>query len=114
MAARVETLFLNELTYELDSQTAWSICALLRKLSDNGQLILCTSHQPYAELFEIFDRLFFLQTGKLLYFGGLGSSTSILIDYFTRFRACILTEGGNPAEWLTASSMEPNPTNDLG
>lgn len=33
-------LFLDEPTSGLDSQTAWSICALLRKLADNGQAIL--------------------------------------------------------------------------
>lgn len=41
-------LFLDEPTSGLDSQTAWSICTLLRKLANNGQAILCTIHQPSA------------------------------------------------------------------
>ena len=41
-------IFLDEPTSGLDSQTAWSICKLMRKLADNGQAILCTIHQPSA------------------------------------------------------------------
>lgn len=39
-------LFFDEPTSGLDSQTAWSICQLMRKLANNGQAILCTIHQP--------------------------------------------------------------------
>jgi ATP-binding cassette subfamily G (WHITE) protein 2 (PDR) len=56
-------LFLDEPTSGLDSQTAWSICSLLRKLANNGQAILCTIHQPSAILFQKFDRLLFLAKG---------------------------------------------------
>ncbi|KAA8642709.1 uncharacterized protein ATNIH1004_009461 [Aspergillus tanneri] len=88
MAARPELLlFLDEPTSGLDSQTAWSICILLRKLADNGQAILCTIHQPSAELFQMFDRLLLLKGG-----------------------ARYPEEGENPAEWLlevTSSSSAP-------
>jgi ABC-2 type transporter/CDR ABC transporter len=56
-------LFLDGPTSGLDSQTAWSICVLLRKLANNGQAILCTIHQPSALLFQSFVRLLFLQNG---------------------------------------------------
>ncbi|KAH7137779.1 ABC-2 type transporter [Dactylonectria macrodidyma] len=56
-------LFLDEPTSGLDSQSSWSICALLRKLSDAGQAVLCTIHQPSAILFQEFDRLLFLAKG---------------------------------------------------
>ena len=52
-------VFLDEPTSGLDSQTAWSICKLIRKLADNGQAILCTIHQPSAILLAEFDRLLF-------------------------------------------------------
>ncbi|KAJ5621248.1 hypothetical protein N7528_006031 [Penicillium herquei] len=100
MAARPELLFLDEPTSGLDSQTAWSICTLLRKLSDNGQPILCTIHQPSAELFQMFDRLLFLQSGRSLYFGDLGNKAATLIEYFCRFGARVPKEDENPAEWL--------------
>ncbi|OBT86865.1 hypothetical protein VE02_03845 [Pseudogymnoascus sp. 03VT05] len=94
-------LFLDEPTSGLDSQTAWSIIALLRKLTNNGQAILCTIHQPSAILFQEFDRLLFLaKGGRTVYFGDVGENSSILTDYFVRngARACGVEE--NPAEWM--------------
>lgn len=94
-------LFLDEPTSGLDSQTAWSICALLRKLANNGQAILCTIHQPSAILFQEFDRLLFLaRGGKTVYFGPIGKGSKTLTDYFERngSRSCGVEE--NPAEWM--------------
>ncbi|VUC22208.1 unnamed protein product [Clonostachys rosea] len=94
-------LFLDEPTSGLDSQTAWSICTLLRKLANNGQAILCTLHQPSAILFQEFDNLLFLAMGgNTLYFGETGGSSKTLINYFERngARKCLPHE--NPAEWI--------------
>ncbi|RCK55601.1 ABC transporter CDR4 [Candida viswanathii] len=86
-------VFLDEPTSGLDSQTAWSICKLIRKLADNGQAILCTIHQPSAILLAEFDRLLFLQRGgQTVYFGDLGKNFSTLINYFEKY--------ANPAEWM--------------
>jgi ATP-binding cassette subfamily G (WHITE) protein 2 (PDR) len=94
-------LFLDEPTSGLDSQTAWSICALLRKLADNGQAILCTIHQPSAILFQEFDRLLFLaKGGKTVYFGEIGESSKVLTSYFERNGARICNPDENPAEWM--------------
>ncbi|KAK4696934.1 ATP-binding cassette, subfamily G (WHITE), member 2, PDR, partial [Lecanoromycetidae sp. Uapishka_2] len=94
-------LFLDEPTSGLDSQTAWSICTLLRKLANNGQAILCTIHQPSAVLFQEFDRLLFLASGgRTVYFGDIGSNSKVLTSYFERngSRQCSVEE--NPAEWM--------------
>ncbi|MCJ1266994.1 hypothetical protein MMC22_006879 [Lobaria immixta] len=94
-------LFLDEPTSGLDSQTAWSIIQLLRKLSNNGQAILCTIHQPSAVLFQEFDRLLFLASGgRPVYFGDIGHKSQILTSYFERngSRPCGVEE--NPAEWM--------------
>jgi ABC-type multidrug transport system ATPase subunit len=40
-------LFLDEPTSGLDSQSAWAICAILRKLADHGQAVLCTIHRKF-------------------------------------------------------------------
>ncbi|PVH22487.1 hypothetical protein CXQ85_005056 [Candidozyma haemuli] len=81
-------LFLDEPTSGLDSETAWSICKLIRKLADHGQAILCTIHQPSAILMKEFDRLLFLQKGgQTVYFGDLGHSCQTLIDYFEKYGA---------------------------
>lgn len=94
-------LFLDEPTSGLDSQTAWSIIQLLRKLSNNGQAILCTIHQPSAVLFQEFDRLLFLASGgRTVYFGDIGNKSQVLTSYFERngSRPCGVEE--NPAEWM--------------
>ena len=94
-------LFLDEPTSGLDSQTAWSICTLLRKLANNGQAILCTIHQPSAILFQEFDRLLFLAAGgKTVYFGEIGEKSKTLSGYFERNGARPIGPEENPAEWM--------------
>ena len=96
----------------LDSQTAWSICALLRKLADNGQAILCTIHQPSAILFQEFDRLLFLAMGgKTLYFGEIGDSSKTVTSYFERNGARPCAQNENPAEWMLEVTSE-NPDSE--
>jgi len=76
-------LFLDEPTSGLDSQSAWAIMMVLRSLAERGQAILCTIHQPSAELFQVFDRVLLLQKGgKTTYFGDLGHHATTLIRYF--------------------------------
>ena len=102
LAARPRLLlFLDEPTSGLDSQTSWSICNLMRKLTDNGQAILCTIHQPSAMLFQRFDRLLLLaRGGRTVYFGDIGVESRTLIDYFVRNGAPNCEEGVNPAEYI--------------
>lgn len=88
-------LFLDEPTSGLDSQSAWSICAFLRKLANNGQAVLSTIHQPSAVLFQQFDQLLFLaKGGKPVYFGEIGEQSRTLLDYFERngARSCAPSE----------------------
>ena len=94
-------LFLDEPTSGLDSQTAWSICQLMRKLADNGQAILCTIHQPSTLLIQVFDRLLFLaRNGQTVYFGDLGKKARTLIDYFESHGAPACPKEANPVEWM--------------
>lgn len=94
-------LFFDEPTSGLDSQTAWSICTLMRKLADHGQAILCTIHQPSAMLMQQFDQLLFLAYGgKTVYFGELGPNMNTLIQYFEQNGASSCPKDGNPAEWM--------------
>ncbi|KAL5338916.1 ABC-2 type transporter-domain-containing protein [Aspergillus crustosus] len=94
-------LFFDEPTSGLDSQTAWSICSLMRKLADHGQAILCTIHQPSAILMQQFDRLLFLaKGGKTIYFGELGDNMDTLIKYFEDKGSAPCPKTANPAEWM--------------
>lgn len=94
-------LFLDEPTFGLDSQTSWIICNLIEKLTNNGQAILCTIHQPSAILFQRFDRLLFLaKGGRTVYFGEIGNNSKILQAYFERNGAPQCPPAANPAEWM--------------
>ncbi|KAL2838015.1 ABC-2 type transporter-domain-containing protein [Aspergillus pseudoustus] len=94
-------LFLDEPTSGLDSQTSWSILDLIDTLTQHGQAILCTIHQPSAMLFQRFDRLLFLaKGGKTVYFGEIGDKSSTLANYFEKNGAPKLPADANPAEWM--------------
>ncbi|THH30475.1 hypothetical protein EUX98_g3698 [Antrodiella citrinella] len=94
-------LFLDEPTSGLDAQSAWAILSFLRGLADSGQAILCTIHQPSAELFGVFDRLLLLRKGgQTVYFGDLGHHCVTLIDYFQRQGARECSPDENPAEYI--------------
>ncbi|KAJ4370790.1 Multidrug resistance protein [Neocucurbitaria cava] len=104
LSARPELLvFLDEPTSGLDSDTAWSICMLLRKLADSGQAVLCTIHQPSSLVLEMFDNLLVLSKGKQVYFGGIGPQSKTLIEYFERGGATRCEPDQNPAEWLLSN-----------
>ncbi|XDG05108.1 hypothetical protein ABKA04_004723 [Annulohypoxylon sp. FPYF3050] len=91
----------DEPTSGLDSQTAWSICILLRKLADHGQAVLCTIHQPSSQLFQMFDRLLLLSNhGETVYFGDIGRDASTLTRYFEGEGAPQCRPEENPAEWV--------------
>lgn len=95
-------LFVDEPTSGLDSQTSWAILSLLQKLSKSGQAILCTIHQPSAELFQRFDRLLLMAAGgKTVYFGDVGGNAATLTSYFeSNGAAHPCPPSANPAEWM--------------
>ena len=108
LVARPELLlFLDEPTSGLDSNTAWSICRLLRKLCDNGQTILCTIHQPSAKLFDMFDRLLLLQEGQTIYFGDVGRDAHHITTYFEKRGAQPCKASENPSEWMMKAIDDP-------
>jgi ABC-type multidrug transport system ATPase subunit len=102
LAARPKLLlFLDEPTSGLDSQTSWNICDLMEKLTQSGQAILCTIHQPSAMLFQRFDRLLLLaKGGKTVYFGPIGQNSRVLLEYLQRNGGPACPPGVNPAEHM--------------
>ena len=94
-------LFVDEPTSGLDSQTSWAILDLLERLTQAGQAILCTIHQPSAMLFQRFDRLLFLaKGGKTVYFGDIGENSKTMTNYFERNGGHACPSSANPAEWM--------------
>ncbi|KAJ6535720.1 ABC transporter CDR4 [Mycena capillaripes] len=105
LVAKPELLvFFDEPTSGLDSQTAWSICQLMRKLANHGQAILSTIHQPSAILMQEFDRLVSIHIlapgGKTVYFGEIGENSKVLTGYFEKYGAHPCPPDANPAEWM--------------
>jgi ABC-type multidrug transport system ATPase subunit len=100
MASKPEILFLDEPTSGLDGQSAFAIIRLLRRLAESGQAIVCTIHQPAADLIEMFDELYLLSRGgKLVYDGSLGVHCQQAVQYFEQYsRKCGSSE--NPAEFF--------------
>ena len=101
LVAKPSLIFLDEPTSGLDSQSAWAITSFLRDLADSGQAIICTIHQPSAELFQVFDRLLLLRKGgQTVYFGDIGPRSATMIEYFERNGARKCTDTENPAEYI--------------
>ncbi|OAA71137.1 ABC transporter [Cordyceps fumosorosea ARSEF 2679] len=76
-------LFLDEPTSGLDSQAAISIVRFLKKLSQAGQAIVCTIHQPSFMLIQQFDMILALNPGgNTFYFGPIGRDGATVAKYF--------------------------------
>jgi ATP-binding cassette subfamily G (WHITE) protein 2 (PDR) len=73
----------------------------MEKLTQDGQAILCTVHQPSSLLFARFDKLLLLaKGGRTVYFGDIRRGSETLLDYFPRNGAPKCPTGTNPAEYM--------------
>ncbi|OWZ04694.1 Pleiotropic drug resistance protein transporter, partial [Phytophthora megakarya] len=102
LAAQPSVIFLDEPTSGLDARSAKIIMDGVRKVADSGRTIICTIHQPSAEVFYLFDRLLLLQRGgQTAFYGDLGENCRNLIDYFENIPGVApLSVGYNPATWM--------------
>ncbi|KAF9428716.1 hypothetical protein BGZ94_001367 [Podila epigama] len=109
LVAKPKLLFLDEPTSGLDAQASYNIMRFMRKLTDQGQAILCTIHQPSSQLFAFFDNLLLLaKGGKTVFFGDLGVDSSNLIQYFESNGAPKCAKDANPAEYILDVVNAPN------
>jgi ABC-type multidrug transport system ATPase subunit/ABC-type multidrug transport system permease subunit len=101
LVAKPKLLFLDEPTSGLDAQASYNIMRFMRKLTDQGQAILCTIHQPSSQLFAFFDDLLLLaKGGRTVFFGELGHDSKDLISYFEKNGAPTCASDANPAEYI--------------
>ncbi|KAL5339680.1 ABC-2 type transporter-domain-containing protein [Aspergillus crustosus] len=100
-------LFLDEPTSGLDSQAAYSIVRFLKKLSQAGQAIVCTIHQPSSMLIQQFDMILALNPGgNTFYFGSVGPDGRDVIKYFAD-RGAVCPPEKNVAEFILETAAKP-------
>ncbi|KUF76633.1 ATP-binding Cassette (ABC) Superfamily [Phytophthora nicotianae] len=102
LAAQPSVIFLDEPTSGLDARSAKLIMDGVRKVADSGRTIICTIHQPSAEVFYLFDSLLLLKRGgETVFYGELGRDCCNLIEYFESIPGVAsLPLGYNPATWM--------------
>ncbi|KAM1353722.1 hypothetical protein ACFX2H_033170 [Malus domestica] len=61
---RPRLLFLDEPTSGLDSASAFFVTQTLRAVARDGRTVIASIHQPSSEVFELFDQLYLLSSGK--------------------------------------------------
>eukprot|EP01103_Thecamoeba_quadrilineata_P018866 TRINITY_DN7420_c0_g1_i1.p1 TRINITY_DN7420_c0_g1~~TRINITY_DN7420_c0_g1_i1.p1 ORF type:complete len:656 (-),score=111.76 TRINITY_DN7420_c0_g1_i1:206-2122(-) len=63
-------LFLDEPTSGLDSFSSLGLVQLLSNMAhQDKRTIICTIHQPRADIFTLFDKLLLMANGEVIYFG---------------------------------------------
>ncbi|GMF20237.1 unnamed protein product [Phytophthora lilii] len=102
LAAQPSVLFLDEPTSGLDARSAKLIMDGVRKVANTGRTILCTIHQPSAEVFQVFDSMLLLKRGgETVFAGELGHNAQEMIDYFEAIDGVEkLPSKYNPASWM--------------
>ncbi|OGE51153.1 hypothetical protein PENARI_c014G01283 [Penicillium arizonense] len=104
-------LFLDEPTSGLDSQAAFSIVRFLKKLSQAGQAIVCTIHQPSSMLIQQFDMILALNPGgNTFYFGPVGKEGAAVIKYFGD-RGFVCPPSKNVAEFILETAAKATQRN---
>ncbi|CAH1738910.1 ATP-binding cassette sub-family G member 1-like isoform X1 [Aphis gossypii] len=89
-------LFLDEPTTGLDSQSCRNLVSLMMNLAHNeSRTMVCTLHQPSALLFEKFDQVYVLSSGRCIYQG----PPKLVIPYFAE-NSVICPPYHNPADFL--------------
>ncbi|KAK9022549.1 hypothetical protein V6N11_002802 [Hibiscus sabdariffa] len=102
LVANPSIVFMDEPTSGLDARAAAVVMRIVRNTVDTGRTVVCTIHQPCADIFEAFDELLLLkQGGQEIYVGPLGHNSCQLINYFEGIEGISrIKDGYNPATWM--------------
>eukprot|EP01084_Bolivina_argentea_P166486 289025_1 len=90
-------LFLDEPTTGLDGGAAFAVMNTVRSLADDDKCsVICTIHQPSAEVFQLFDKILLLQAGgKMVYFDNINK----LCKYYAAHSFGTISNNKNPADF---------------
>jgi ABC-type multidrug transport system ATPase subunit len=102
LGSNPSVLFLDEPTSGLDALSASQVIRAIRRVADSGRTIICTIHQPSADVFFAFDQLMLLAPGGwMMYAGPTGNHASQLVSYLESLPGVPPIEAGvNPANWM--------------
>ncbi|KAF9091437.1 hypothetical protein BGX23_005187 [Mortierella sp. AD031] len=72
-------LFLDEPTSGLDALTAKAVVLTLKQIAASGRTVICTIHQPRADIWHVFDNVVLLVTGGCAAYSGRADR---VVEYF--------------------------------
>ncbi|KAG0316232.1 hypothetical protein BGZ99_007005 [Dissophora globulifera] len=72
-------LFLDEPTSGLDSLTAKAVVLTLKRIAASGRTVVCTIHQPRADIWQTFDNVVLLVAGGRAAYSGRADK---VVEYF--------------------------------
>ncbi|KAF9586293.1 hypothetical protein BGW38_007304 [Lunasporangiospora selenospora] len=72
-------LFLDEPTSGLDALTAKAVVLTLKRIAASGRTVVCTIHQPRADIWHVFDNVVLLVTGGCAAYSGRADR---VVEYF--------------------------------
>jgi ABC-type multidrug transport system ATPase subunit len=101
----------DEPTSGLDARAAQIVMRVVRGIGNNNRTIVCTIHQPSAEIFLNFDELLLLKRGgHQIFYGPLGTDSQHLVAYFQSVPNSLkLKDGDNPATYILEVSPSLHP-----
>ena len=87
---RPKLLFLDEPTSGLDSAASYHVMNRIVKLAHrDGRTVIASIHQPSSEVFELFQNLCLLSSGRTVYFGPASNAEQVLIFFQMNVTSCI-------------------------
>ena len=78
----IPLMFCDEPTTGLDASMAKSVVQAMQGMAANDTTILCTIHQPASQIFEMFDDILLLASGRLIYAGPIEDAMMYIVLNF--------------------------------
>lgn len=88
-------LFLDEPTSGLDAFQSQAVMESMKKLAEDGRLVISVIHQPRSSIYEMFNKLLILSEGRTMFYGDAIDA----VGHFQRYRyQC--PEDFNPSDFF--------------
>jgi ABC transport system ATP-binding/permease protein len=94
-------LFVDEPTSGLSSRDSENVIELLKELTLKGKLIFVVIHQPSSDIYKMFDKMFFMDTGGYPIFNGYP------IDAVTYFKKATNQVDSERGQCFTCGNVNP-------